>query len=156
MPDPVTASITAIVVSATATGASIHAQRQGAKKQERLAKEANAVSRAQQQAQDITARRKAAKEERIRRAQISQAATNVGVSGSSGAAGAISAVATNTAGAGAAMHGQALAADALTSIKSDMATAASKTRNRVAAFQGIGNLATTSASLYNQAYNTKS
>ncbi len=81
----------------------------GKKKQAKFAdtgakarQEAADIQTAQQQNQERSDRRKRFREERVRRAQILQSASNAGVSVSSGAVGAVSALGTNT---GAAISG---------------------------------------------------
>ena len=81
-------AIAALVVSAASTAYSISENRQAGKKQQ----EAQDISTAQQKSVDLANRRQQIREERIRRAQIEQAAANQGAGGSSGEAGAISAL----------------------------------------------------------------
>ena len=81
-------AIAALVVSTASTAYSISESRQAGKKQQ----EAQDISTAQQKSVDLANRRQQIREERIRRAQIEQAAANQGAGGSSGEAGAISAL----------------------------------------------------------------
>ena len=81
-------AIASLIVSMASTAYSISENRQAAKKQQ----EAQDISTAQQKSVDLANRRKQIREERIRRAQIEQAAANQGAGGSSGEAGAISAL----------------------------------------------------------------
>ena len=81
-------AIASLIVSMASTAYSISENRQAGKKQQ----EAQDISTAQQKSVDLANRRQQIREERIRRAQIEQAAANQGAGGSSGEAGAISAL----------------------------------------------------------------
>ena len=81
-------AVASLIVSMASTAYSISENRQAGKKQQ----EAQDISTAQQKSVDLANRRQQIREERIRRAQIEQAAANQGAGGSSGEAGAISAL----------------------------------------------------------------
>lgn len=95
--------ITAAVVATVATVASTVVQMQAAKKAQRLQEEANRqrkeasdISLAQSENVERARRRQRIREERVRRAQIIQGASNAGVGESSGQIGSISVLGTNT------------------------------------------------------------
>lgn len=101
-------AVAAVVLAATAVvsaGLQIQSARAQKKASARIADaqrrqaeaqaEANNISTAQAQNQQAAERRRAAREERIRRAQIVQGSENAGVGGSSGALGAQGVVGTN-------------------------------------------------------------
>jgi hypothetical protein len=77
-------ALLSLAVGAAGTVASVVQARKAAKAQ----KEAQAISTASGQIQDTYARRKAARESRIRRARLIQASSNTGTEGSSGELGA--------------------------------------------------------------------
>lgn len=104
------AAIAALVVSLYSANEQRKASNEAAKDQ----KEANKVKTATQRAADIAAMRQKAREERVRRARIQQAAENTGVGGSSGEVGALSAIQTNLASANAFQAGTAAAAGSVT------------------------------------------
>lgn len=81
-------AIAALAVSSASTVYSIAEQRKAGKAQQ----EGQDIATAQQKSVDLANRRQQLREERIRRAQIEQAAANQGAGGSSGEAGAISAL----------------------------------------------------------------
>ena len=83
-----TIAIAALAVSSASTVYSIAEQRKAGKAQQ----EGQDIATAQQKSVDLANRRQQLREERIRRAQIEQAAANQGAGGSSGEAGAISAL----------------------------------------------------------------
>ena len=94
----------AAVISAVAGVASIYAQQQASKKAEKRAaaaarerREAAAIEKAGARNTDTLNRRKALREERVKRAHIIQSAQGAGVSGSSGALSAPGIVGTTTA-----------------------------------------------------------
>ncbi len=92
------ATSTAIAIGALALGAyqtrqQTIQQRKAVRKQER----AQDVQENQQKASEAAQRRQKVRAERVRGAQIKQASSNLGVSGSSGESGAITALSTNTA-----------------------------------------------------------
>lgn len=82
------AAYAAAAVAAVGTVANMQQQKKAGKAQE----EAQDISTAQQKSVDLANRRQQLREERIRRAQIEQASSNQGVGGSSGEAGAVSAL----------------------------------------------------------------
>ena len=83
-----TVALAALAVSSASTVYSIAEQRKAGKAQQ----EGQDIATAQQKSIDLANRRQQLREERIRRAQIEQAAANQGAGGSSGEAGAISAL----------------------------------------------------------------
>ena len=128
-------AIASLIVSMASTAYSISENRQAAKKQQ----EAQDISTAQQKSVDLANRRKQIREERIRRAQIEQAASNQGAGGSSGEAGAISALGSQVGSNIASISQGQVAA---TGISNAMSRAASATqRSQVA--QGVASLSGT-------------
>lgn len=114
-------------IASLATGvAGTIAQRAEAKKAAAAQREANTVSRSQQTIENNLARRRAAREERVRRARLIAASENTGTSGSSGELGALSALGTNTGGAISEQQGQVLAADGISRANQRFADAQSK------------------------------
>ena len=83
-----TVAIAALAVTTASTVYSIEEQRKAGKAQQ----EGQDIATAQQKSVDLANKRQQLREERIRRAQIEQASANQGVGGSSGEAGAISAL----------------------------------------------------------------
>ena len=83
-----TVAIAALAVTTASTAYSIAEQRKAGKAQQ----EGQDIATAQQKSVDLANKRQQLREERIRRAQIEQASANQGVGGSSGEAGAISAL----------------------------------------------------------------
>lgn len=81
-------AVASLLVTAASTAYSIEEQRKAGKAQQ----EGQDIATAQQKSIDLANRRQQIREERIRRAQIEQAAANQGAGGSSGEAGAISAL----------------------------------------------------------------
>lgn len=128
-------AIAALVVSAASTAYSISENRQAGKKQQ----EAQDISTAQQKSVDLANRRQQIREERIRRAQIEQAAANQGAGGSSGEAGAISALGSQVGSNIASISQGQLAA---TGISNAMSAAASSTQ-RAQVAQGVASLSGT-------------
>lgn len=104
-----------VISSAISVGTSIDASNKQ-KAAARDQKDAQAVEKNQQSAQDAIARRAAIREERIRRAQITQAAVNSGAAGSSGEANSIANLSSNIGANLSGMSGQANTANALTFI----------------------------------------
>jgi hypothetical protein len=92
------------------TAASAVGQRVAARKAARASRTANNIQTATGQRENLLARRKAAREERIRRARLLQSSENQGVAGSSGSLGALSSLSTNAGAAIAAQSGNAVAA----------------------------------------------
>lgn len=84
-------AVAGLIVSA----AGATAQYVQAEKRADIEKESREVQGAQQDVNQIEARRRQVREQRVRQAQIEQASVNTGVGGSSGEAGAIGALATN-------------------------------------------------------------
>jgi len=83
-----TVAIAALAVTTASTVYSIEEQRKAGKAQQ----EGQDIATAQQKSVDLANKRQQLREERIRRAQIEQASANQGVGGSSGEAGAVSAL----------------------------------------------------------------
>lgn len=81
-------AVASLLVTAASTAYGIEEQRKAGKAQQ----EGQDIATAQQKSIDLANRRQQIREERIRRAQIEQAAANQGAGGSSGEAGAISAL----------------------------------------------------------------
>lgn len=128
-------AIGALLVSAASTAYSISENRQAGKKQQ----EAQDISTAQQKSVDLANRRQQIREERIRRAQIEQAAANQGAGGSSGEAGAISALGSQVGSNIASINQDQKAAEGIGNAMS--AAAGSAQRAQVA--QGVANLSGT-------------
>lgn len=128
-------AIGALLVSAASTAYSISENRQAGKKQQ----EAQDISTAQQKSVDLANRRQQIREERIRRAQIEQAAANQGAGGSSGEAGAISALGSQMGANIASINQGQKAAEGIGNAMS--AAAGSAQRAQVA--QGVANLSGT-------------
>ena len=76
-------------------GAGLIAQRAQARKAAKAQREARDVQNASETVQNTLERRKAAREERVRRSRVVAASANEGVSGSSGEIGALSALGSN-------------------------------------------------------------
>jgi len=83
-----TVAVAALAVSTASTVYSMAEQRKAGKAQQ----EGQDIATAQQKSVDLANKRQQLREERIRRAQIEQASANQGVGGSSGEAGAVSAL----------------------------------------------------------------
>lgn len=81
-------AVASLLITAASTAYSVNEQRKAGKAQQ----EGQDIATAQQKSIDLANRRQQIREERIRRAQIEQAASNQGAGGSSGEAGAISAL----------------------------------------------------------------
>lgn len=128
-------AIGALLVSAASTAYSISENRQAGKEQQ----EAKDISTAQQKSVDLANRRQQIREERIRRAQIEQAAANQGAGGSSGEAGAISALGSQVGSNIASINQGQKAAEGIGNAMS--AAAGSAQRAQVA--QGVANLSGT-------------
>lgn len=102
-----------VISSAISVGTSIDASNKQ-KAAARDQKDAQAIQKNQQSAQDAIARRAAIREERIRRAQIMQAAANSGAAGSSGEANSIANLSANIGANLSSISGQAQTANQLT------------------------------------------
>jgi hypothetical protein len=129
------AAVASAAVGAASTAYSIHQQGKASDAQE----EAQDISSAQQKSVDLANKRQQMREERIKRAQIEQAASNQGVGGSSGEAGAVSALGTQV-GTNIATINQG--AKAAQGIGNAMSTAAGYSHNAQIA-QGVSSLAGT-------------
>lgn len=131
------AAATAITIGLLAVGAqqtykANEAQKDAAKAQRR----ANDIAQAEGEVQDINARRQRARQERVRRAQIQQAASNTGVGGSSGESGALSSLSTSTSAANASSRGSALTAMGITNFQ-NQASAFQASANESSALAGL-------------------
>lgn len=122
----------ALAGAAVTTVATVRAQR----KAEAAQREGRAVQSASNDFSNIVQRRRAAKEERVRRARIRNAAETSNVSGSSGESGAISAVASNTGSALAFQSSQQSAFRGINAANQRAADARSSGR-RIQAFGGL-------------------
>lgn len=113
----VSAGIAAVVVSGVSAYEANRTQKAAAKKEE----EARDIAAAEQTSQQRAQTRQQIREERIRRAQILQSSENTGVSGSSGALGATSALQTSLGSNLASASRQANAARAITGVQQEAA-----------------------------------
>lgn len=102
------------------------AQMSAARKQARAQREARAISTAGQDIQDNLGRRKAAREERIRRARLISGASASGALGSAGLFGSLGALRSNTDQAIATQTGESLAAKGISAANQRAADAHSK------------------------------
>lgn len=114
--------------------------RRDSKRSAREQKKANAVAAAQGQVADIQKRRELKRQERVRRAQLLQASNNMGVEGSSGESGSLSALSTSISSANASIRGSALSNQTISAFNQKAADFASSANNKQAyanlAFQG--------------------
>lgn len=127
-----------LILGAAVSAAGLVAQTVQAKKAGRARKEAQQISGASEEIQNRLARRKAAREERIRRARIINSAEQSGGGGSSGVVGAISALGSNFNAAVAGQKSQELASRGISIQSQKFANAESKSE-RIDAFVKIGN-----------------
>ena len=134
-----TAAVYAAYASAAIGAASTVYNVQQQKKAGAAQEEAQDISTAQQKSVDLANRRQQIREERIRRAQIEQAAANQGAGGSSGEAGAISAIGSQVGSNIASISQGQKAAEGIGNAMS--AAAGSTQRAQVA--QGVANLSGT-------------
>lgn len=98
--DPISIALIGVAISAVSAGVGIVGNIAAANSSASAAaaqKNANAVTNAQAQVNQINSRRQAVREDRIRRAKILQASTNTGTNNSSGALGAVGDLTTNLA-----------------------------------------------------------
>ena len=130
-----TVAIAALAVTTASTAYSIAEQRKAGKAQQ----EGQDIATAQQKSVDLANKRQQLREERIRRAQIEQASANQGVGGSSGEAGAISALGAQVGANVASINQGQVAAEGISSAMS--AAAGSTQRAQVA--QGVASLSGT-------------
>lgn len=128
-------AVASLLVTAASTAYSIEEQRKAGKAQQ----EGQDITTAQQKSVDLANRRQQIREERIRRAQIEQAAANQGAGGSSGEAGAISALGSQVGSNIASISQGQKAAEGIGNAMS--AAAGSTQRAQVA--QGVANLSGT-------------
>lgn len=125
----------ALAVTTASTVYSINEQKKAGKAQQ----EGQDIATAQQKSIDLANRRQQLREERIRRAKIEQAAANQGVGGSSGEAGAISALGSQVGSNIASISQGQVAANG---ISSAMSRAAGATQ-RAQVAQGVASLSGT-------------
>lgn len=128
-------AVASLLITAASTAYSIEEQRKAGKAQQ----EGQDITTAQQKSVDLANRRQQIREERIRRAQIEQAAANQGAGGSSGEAGAISALGSQVGSNIASISQGQKAAEGIGNAMS--AAAGSTQRAQVA--QGVANLSGT-------------
>jgi len=142
----------AIIASAVISAGTAYEQSRKAKstasKAKKVAAESNAVSRAEQQAQQGQNTRAQVREERIRRAQILQQSANTGVSGSSGEAGALGGLQTTIGSNLAAATRSGNAAIAITNLNQKAADIRSAGAAKVAQIGAIGSVAQAGISAY--------
>lgn len=112
-------SVASAIIAVVGIGVSAKGQSDARKAQ----KEGQAVQSASQINQDAAAKRRAAREERIRRAQILQASENTGAGGSSKEVGAISNLAQQSAANLSTVSGQQLAAQGISQANQNVADA---------------------------------
>ena len=130
-----TVAIAALAVTTASTVYSIEEQRKAGKAQQ----EGQDIATAQQKSVDLANKRQQLREERIRRAQIEQASANQGVGGSSGEAGAVSALGAQVGANVASINQGQMAAEG---ISGAMSKAAGATQ-RAQVAQGIASLSGT-------------
>ena len=130
-----TVAIAALAVTTASTAYSIAEQRKAGKAQQ----EGQDIATAQQKSVDLANKRQQLREERIRRAQIEQASANQGVGGSSGEAGAVSALGAQVGANVASINQGQVAAEG---ISGAMSKAASATQ-RAQVAQGVASLSGT-------------
>lgn len=128
-------AVAALAITAASTAYSVDQQKKAGKAQQ----EGQDIASAQQKSVDLANRRQQIREERIRRAQIEQAAANQGAGGSSGEAGAISALGSQVGANIASINQGQLAASG---ISNAMSRAAGATQ-RAQVAQGVANLSGT-------------
>lgn len=130
-----TIALAALAVTGASTVYSMNEQRKAGKAQQ----EGQDIATAQQKSVDLANKRQQLREERIRRAQIEQASANQGVGGSSGEAGAISALGAQVGANVASINQGQMAADG---ISGAMSKAAGATQ-RAQVAQGVASLSGT-------------
>ena len=130
-----TIAIAALAVSSASTVYSIAEQRKAGMAQQ----EGQDIATAQQKSVDLANKRQQLREERIRRAQIEQASANQGVGGSSGEAGAVSALGAQVGANVASINQGQMAAEG---ISGAMSKAAGATQ-RAQVAQGVASLSGT-------------
>ena len=130
-----TIAIAALAVSSASTVYSIAEQRKAGKAQQ----EGQDIATAQQKSVDLANKRQQLREERIRRAQIEQASANQGAGGSSGEAGAVSALGAQVGANVASINQGQMAAEG---ISGAMSKAAGATQ-RAQVAQGVASLSGT-------------
>ena len=130
-----TVAIAALAVTTASTVYSIEEQRKAGKAQQ----EGQDIATAQQKSVDLANKRQQLREERIRRAQIEQASANQGVGGSSGEAGAVSALGAQVGANVASINQGQMAAEG---ISGAMSKAAGATQ-RAQVAQGVASLSGT-------------
>ncbi len=134
--------VIALAVTAASTVASVVQARKASKAR----KEGLAVQGAGEAIRDRAAKRRAAREERVRRARLIQSSTTGGTTGSSGESGALSSLGAGFATSRAEQSGQTNVAQGITAASQREASATSRAQT----FQAIGNLAVGSVDLWNE------
>lgn len=124
------------LLSLAVSAGSAIARRNQARKAAAATNEANAVSTATGEINNRLARRRAAREERLRRARLKQSASNYGVSGSSGEFGALSALQANSQTNLANQNANEVAARGI-SAANQRAANAQTSIERISAFEGL-------------------
>lgn len=120
------------VLSLAATAVSTVSQIRASKRAQDAREEQAAISGANEEIKNRLARRRQAKRERIRRAQILASAEGSNVAGSSGALGAVSALSSSTASSLATQQSNILAAQGLTRASQQEADAISSSKRAAA------------------------
>lgn len=128
-------ALVALAVTAASTAYSVDQQKKAGKAQQ----EGQDIASAQQKSVDLANKRQQLREERIRRAQIEQASANQGVGGSSGEAGAVSALGAQVGANVASINQGQMAAEG---ISGAMSKAAGATQ-RAQVAQGVASLSGT-------------
>ncbi len=128
-------ALVALAVTAASTAYSVDQQKKAGKAQQ----EGQDIASAQQKSVDLANKRQQLREERIRRAQIEQASANQGVGGSSGEAGAVSALGAQVGANVASINQGQMAAEG---ISGAMSRAAGATQ-RAQVAQGVASLSGT-------------
>lgn len=128
-------ALVSLAVTAASTAYSVDQQKKAGKAQQ----EGQDIASAQQKSVDLANKRQQLREERIRRAQIEQASANQGVGGSSGEAGAVSALGAQVGANVASINQGQMAAEG---ISGAMSKAAGATQ-RAQVAQGVASLSNT-------------
>lgn len=135
---------TIALLTLAVTAATAVAQGVQSRKAAKARRESQAVQTAGENIRDKLARRRGAKEERLRRARLVQASTTGGTSGSSGEIGATSSLGSNFAGAVAGQSMQRGVASGISAANQRVADAQGKSNT----FGAIGNLANTGLNMW--------
>jgi hypothetical protein len=123
------------------------AQKKASRRAEAERKEATAISQANEQSRMINERRRAVREERVRRARILQSAENTGVSGSSGVASAGSNLSVNLGGVISQSQGTNLASQGISAANQRGADALAAGQRSASQWNMFGNISTALGSL---------